>query len=61
MNADPGGAPERGEAAEHLQRAEQQIKTKVDEKLRQVDEAIHEAERKSKTVLPDVTPPVEDS
>jgi hypothetical protein len=61
MNTDPESASERGEAAEHLERAERRLKTEADERLRQVDEAIREAEKKSKAVIPDVPSPADDS
>jgi hypothetical protein len=67
MNTDPEGVPElgevseRGEAAEHLERAERRLKTEADEGLREVDEAIRKAEKKSKAVIPDVPSPTDDS
>jgi hypothetical protein len=59
--AGPSDGSERRPAVEHLERAARQLETGVDEELRKVSEAIHESERKSRVIIPDVPSLVDDS
>ena len=54
MNIDEN-APNASEAAEFLQRMRQHL-AEEDKELQQIDEAIEEAKRKSKYVIPDPQP-----
>jgi len=55
MNIDEQDPDEQGEAGETFKRIEKHLEEE-DKKLQQVDEAIQEAERKSKTVIRDPEP-----